>query len=98
MARTSKTQKVILSVLVGIVAIIGVLIAIAWATRTPLYTLQPDDEPECVTPASDREVLIGLAVSGGGSRAALFAAGAFDALSMAWMGPRLRALSDAAAY
>jgi predicted acylesterase/phospholipase RssA len=98
MARTSKTQKVILSVLVGIVAIIGVLIAIAWATRTPLYTLQSADQPECVTPASDREVLIGLAVSGGGSRAALFAAGAFEALSRIRMGPNQRSLIEEVSY
>ena len=51
MAYTSRAQKVILSVLIGIAAVVGVLIAIAWVTRTPLYTLQATERPECVAPA-----------------------------------------------
>jgi hypothetical protein len=34
----------------------------------------------CVTPAQDREVLVGVALSGGGSRAALFGAAGLEAL------------------
>ena len=98
MARTSRTQKVILSVLAGIAAVIAVLIAIAYVTRTPLYTLQAADQPECATQAPDREVLIGLAVSGGGSRAALFAAGAFEALSKIRTGPEQRSLLQQVSY
>ena len=71
---------------------------IAWVTRTPLYTLQAAEQPECVTPASDRDVLIGLAVSGGGSRAALFAAGAFEALAKIRTGPGQRSLLDQVSY
>ena len=80
MARTSQDGKVLVYVLVALALIIGGLIVAAWATRTPLYTLEGADHPDCVTPAPDRDVLIGLAVSGGGSRAALFAAGAMEAL------------------
>ena len=98
MARTSRAKKVILSILIGIAAVVGVLIAIAWVTRTPLYTLQAADQPECLVPPPDRDVLIGLAVSGGGSRAALFAAGAFEALSKIRMGPDQRSLLEQVSY
>ena len=98
MARMSRTQKVLLSVLVGIAAVVGVLIAIAWVTRTPLYALQAAEQPECVTPTPDREVLIGLAVSGGGSRAALFAAGAFEALGKIRQGPEQRSLLEQVSF
>jgi riboflavin transporter FmnP len=40
MRHTSTAKKVILSSLIGVEASVGVLIAIAWVTRTPLYTLQ----------------------------------------------------------
>ena len=95
---TSVSGKVNVYVLVGIAVVIGALIAIAWFTRTPLYTLQDAEQPECVTPAPDRDVLIGLAVSGGGSRAALFAAGAFEALSKIRVGPEKRSLLEQVPY
>ncbi|HKT33515.1 MAG TPA: patatin-like phospholipase family protein [Nitrospira sp.] len=94
----SSVRRAFVSVLVGIAVVIGVLITIAWFTRTPLYTLQAADQPECVTPAPDREVLIGLAVSGGGSRAALFAAGAFEALSKIRVGPEQHSLLEQVSY
>src|SRR4029078_5080510 len=87
-----KTGRVLLFVVMGVAVVVGLLMAIAWFTRTPLYTLQTAEKPECTTPAPDRDVLIGLAVSGGGSRAALFAAGAFEALSKIRVGPEKRAL------
>jgi predicted acylesterase/phospholipase RssA len=90
--------KVLIWLLFGIALVIGVLIAIAWVTRTPLYTLQAADHPECVTPADDHDVLIGLAVSGGGSRAALFAAGAFEALSKIRVGAEGRSLLEQVSY
>jgi len=98
MARISRGKKVILSMLIGLAAVVGVLIAIAWVTRTPLYTLQAAERPDCMTPAADRDVLIGLAVSGGGSRAALFAAGAFEALSKIRVGPDQRSLLEQVSY
>src|SRR5690348_2341206 len=98
MPQKDDAGKVLLYVLFGIALVIGVLIAIAWVTRTPLYTLKAADVPECVTPATDREVLIGLAVSGGGSRAALFAAGAFEALSKIRVGANQHSLLDQVSY
>ena len=90
--------KVLLYVITGMALVVGVLVAIAWVTRTPLYTLQAAERPECVTPATDHDVLIGLAVSGGGSRAALFAAGAFEALSKIRVGPEQRSLLEQVSY
>jgi Patatin-like phospholipase len=37
--------------------------------------------PTCVTPGPDRDLLVGVALSGGGSRAALFAAAGLEALA-----------------
>ena len=98
MIRKDEAGKALLYVLIVIGLVVGVLVAIAWVTRTPLYTLQAADQPECLVPAPDRDVLIGLAVSGGGSRAALFAAGAFEALSKIRMGPDQRSLLEQVSY
>ena len=98
MTRRDGIKKVLVYGLSGVALVIGALIAIAWFTRTPLYTLQAADQPECATPAPDREVLIGLAVSGGGSRAALFAAGAFEALSKIRVGADQRSLLEQVSY
>ena len=98
MTQKDKAKKVLVYALFGVALVIGVLIAIAWVTRTPLYTLQAADQPECLAPAPDREVLIGLAVSGGGSRAALFAAGAFEALSKIRVGSDHRSLLEQVSY
>lgn len=98
MAGTSRRKKIILLVLIGIAAVVGVLITIAWVTRTPLYTLQAAEHPACMPPAADRDDLVGLAVSGGGSRAALFAAGAFEALSKIRMGRDQRSLLEQVSY
>ena len=98
MRRKNERGRVFLYVLIGIALVMGALIAIAWATRTPLYTLQAAERPECLVPAADRDVLIGLAVSGGGSRAALFAAGAFEALSKIRMAPDRHSLLEQVSY
>ena len=90
--------RVLLYVVMGVAVVVALLIAIAWVTRTPLYTLQTAERPECVTPAPDRDVLIGLAVSGGGSRAALFAAGAFEALGKIRTGPDQRSVLEQVSY
>lgn len=52
----------------------------------------------CVQPAPNREVLVGLAVSGGGSRAALFAASAYETLSQLRVGPEKRSLLEQVSY
>ena len=56
------------------------------------------DRPPCVTPTSDRGVIVSLAVSGGGSRAALFASGAFEALARLRVGPEQRSLLEQVTY
>src|SRR5262245_29570690 len=98
MERKSEAGRVLIYVLIGVAAVIGLLIATAWWTRTPLYTLHAADHPDCVTPAPDRNVLIGLAVSGGGSRAALFAAGALEALGRIRVGPEQQSLLEQVYY
>ena len=98
MRRKDEAGRVLVYVLFGIALVIGMLIAIAWLTRTPLYTLQAAERPDCLTPAVDHDVLIGLAVSGGGSRAALFAAGAFEALSKIRVGTDRRSVLDQVSY
>jgi predicted acylesterase/phospholipase RssA len=54
--------------------------------------------PDCLQPAPEREVFVGLAVSGGGSRAALYAASAFEALSQLRVGPEQRSLLEQVSY
>jgi hypothetical protein len=98
MRRTSEGGRILLYVMIALGLLVGLLIASAWATRTPLYTLQAADHPDCLTPAPDRDVLIGLAVSGGGSRAALFAAGAMEALGKIRVGPEQRSLLEQVSY
>ena len=63
----------------GVVLLCAVILtgcASAVAVRVP--PAGPDSA--CVTPAPDHEVLIGVALSGGGSRAALFGAAGLEAL------------------
>ena len=98
MTRQRQAGKVLLYVATAVTAMVAVLTTIAWVTRTPLYTLQTSERPECVMPASDSDVLIGLAVSGGGSRAALFAAGAFEALGKIRTGPDQQSLLEQVSY
>ena len=54
--------------------------------------------PDCLQPAPEREVLVGLSVSGGGSRAALYAATAFEELSKLRVGPEQRPLLEQVSY
>ena len=59
----------------------------------PVYTAKPlPDQPTCTTPSPKKDILVGLAVSGGGSRAALFAAGAYEALGKVRVGPEEQSL------
>lgn len=60
MGRKAGAGKIVLYLAIGVVVSVCLLILFAWFRPTP---------------APDREVLFGLAVSGGGSRATLFAAG-----------------------
>lgn len=77
------------------VAIVPVALALSGCRATPVHTLQPATaERSCAVPIHDEDVLIGLAVSGGGSRAALFAAGAFEALARLRVGADHRSLLE----
>ena len=68
-------------------------LVLAGCVTSPVYTLKAaPDVPGCATSPPDKEVLIGLAVSGGGSRAALFASGAFEALGRLQVGSRHQSL------
>jgi predicted acylesterase/phospholipase RssA len=98
MKRKFGARRVLLYVVIGVSVSVGLLIAFAWFRPTPVYTLQAAEHPDCLTPDPDREVLIGLAVSGGGSRAALFAAAAMEALAKIRVGPEQRSLLEQVSY
>jgi hypothetical protein len=98
MERRFQAKRVLLYVVIAIVASVGLLITFAFFRPTPVYTLAAAEHPDCLTPVPDREVLIGLAVSGGGSRAALFAAGAMEALAKIRVGTEQRSLLEQVSY
>lgn len=86
-------------VLFAAILLVVALAAYIYSKATPLHTLRvASQEPECVTPAPDADVLIGLAVSGGGSRAALFAAAGLEALAKLRVGPEHRSLLEQVSY
>ena len=58
------------------------LVGLSGCLTAPVYTLPATPEPlPCLMPAQSQDTVVGLAVSGGGSRAALFAAATFEALA-----------------
>jgi Patatin-like phospholipase len=63
----------------GVVLLVALVLtgcASAVAIRVP----EASSDTACITPAPDREVLVGVALSGGGSRAALFGSAGLEAL------------------
>ena len=65
---------------------VAVGIFLAWlpgCVTSPVYTLPhpKPDQTSCVLPTKPTETLIGVAISGGGSRAALFGSAALEALA-----------------
>ena len=59
----------------------------------PVWTVKKvPDQPSCSTKSPNQENLVGLAISGGGSRAALFAAGAYEALGKVRVGPEQQSI------
>jgi len=74
-------------------------ITLSGCLTAPVYTLPavPDPLP-CLIPAKAKDTAIGLAVSGGGSRAALFAAGAFEALARLKVNKMGRGLLEQVSY
>ena len=60
--------------------LLGALMLTGCASAVVVRVPKAGPETACVTPAPDREVLVGVALSGGGSRAALFGAAGLEAL------------------
>ena len=60
--------------------LLGALMLTGCASAVALRVPKVGPDMACITPAPDREVLVGVALSGGGSRAALFGAAGLGAL------------------
>lgn len=74
-------------------------LAASGCVTAPVYSFKASaGRPDCIQPAPERELFVGLAVSGGGSRAALFGASAFEALSQLRVGPGKRSLLEEVSY
>ena len=96
MERKVRVRTIVVS---AAILLLVVLAASIWLRATPIYTLRAaSEDPDCVTPAPDADVLVGVAVSGGGSRAALFAAAGLEALAKLQVGPEHRSLLDHVGY
>ncbi len=81
--------------------IVFVAILTSGCVTSPVYRVAPTtQQPGCVRPthAPDQDVLVGLSVSGGGSRAALFAAGGLEALGRLQAGPDHRSVLEQVSY
>jgi predicted acylesterase/phospholipase RssA len=61
-------------------ALACMLVLTGCASATPLMLLRAGTGTTCITPAPEAELLIGIALSGGGSRAAVFGAAGLEAL------------------
>ncbi|MGA6828374.1 patatin-like phospholipase family protein [Nitrospira sp. NS4] len=78
---------------------VAVGLFLAWlpgCVTSPVYTLPrpKPDQPTCVRPVKPAEMLIGVAISGGGSRAALFGAAGLEALAKLPVGPPAHSLIE----
>jgi hypothetical protein len=71
----------------GRVVLLGALVLTGCASAVAICVPQAGTEVACITPAPNHDVLVGVALSGGGSRAALIGAAGLEALG------RLRAPS-----
>ena len=72
------------------------LAVLSGCVTSPVYTLHipKTDQPTCTYPMKPSETLIGVAISGGGSRAALFGAAGLEALAKLQVGPEHSLLED----
>ncbi len=59
---------------------LGAVVLTGCASSVAIRVPQAGPDTACVTPAPERDVLVGVALSGGGSRAALFGAAGLEAL------------------
>ncbi|MGH8064592.1 MAG: patatin-like phospholipase family protein [Candidatus Entotheonellia bacterium] len=62
------------------ILLLGALMLTGCASAVAFRVPKAGPGTTCVTPAPDREILVGVALSGGGSRAALFGAAGLEAL------------------
>jgi Patatin-like phospholipase len=60
--------------------LLAALVLTGCASAVAIHVPAAGPDTACVTPAPDREVLVGVALSGGGSRAALFGGAGLEAL------------------
>ncbi|MCX5878629.1 MAG: patatin-like phospholipase family protein, partial [Deltaproteobacteria bacterium] len=81
--RTSRIRRVEVRNLVRGMALLVAcaFLATGCATAVALRTPMAGPQSTCVTPAPERDLLVGVALSGGGSRAALFGASGLEALA-----------------
>ncbi len=72
------------------------LFTLSGCVTSPVYTLSPPkpDQISCNHPMNPKDTLIGIAISGGGSRAALFGAAGLEALAKVQVGPAHSLLED----
>ena len=73
-----------------------VLFMLSGCVTSPVYTLSPPkpDQISCNHPMKPSDTLIGIAISGGGSRAALFGAAGLEALAKVQVGPPAHSLLE----
>lgn len=62
------------------ILVLSALLSAGCASAVAVIAPAAGRAPSCVSPGPDRDVLVGVALSGGGSRAALFGASALEAL------------------
>jgi len=81
--RTSRIRRVdALSLVKGMALLLAcALLATGCATAVAYRAPVAGPQTTCVTPAPERDLLVGVALSGGGSRAALFGASGLEALA-----------------
>lgn len=72
------------------------LLMLSGCVTSPVYTLSPPkpDQMSCNHPMKPSATLIGIAISGGGSRAALFGAASLEALAKLQVGPNAHSLLE----
>jgi predicted acylesterase/phospholipase RssA len=73
-----------------------VLAVLPGCVTSPVYTLPrpKSDQTSCVRPTKPTATLIGVAISGGGSRAALFGSAGLEALAKVQVGPATHSLLE----
>ena len=78
------------------VAVGIVLSMLSGCVSSPVYTVPPPnpDQTSCSHPMKPGDTLIGVAISGGGSRAALFGAAGLEALAKLQVGPPAHSLLE----